>query len=88
MIFFRLAVNISSTMITLKDSVFHPNISKFASIALNEPIKRNDLSFTSSTRLNYDSKISQSHQDCFQIWPLQVKSDVTLEKPAGKNFYE
>ena len=75
-------------MIKLKDFVFHSNISKFASTALNEPIKQNDFSITSSFQLNNDSKISQSHEDCFQIWPLEVKSDFTLEKSAPKNFYK
>ena len=70
-------------MIKLKDFVFHSNISKFASTALNEPIKQNDLSF----QLNNDSKITQSHED-WPIWPLEVKSDVTLEKSAQKNFYD
>ena len=75
-------------MIKLKDYVFHPNISKFASTALNEPIRQKDLSVSSSFKFNNDSKIFQSHEDCFQIWPLEVKSDVALEKSARKNFYE
>ena len=75
-------------MIKLKDYVFHPNISKFESTALNEPIRQKDISVSSSFKLNNDSKISQSHEDCFQIWPLEVKSDFTLEKSAPKNFYK
>jgi len=75
-------------MIKLKDYVFHPNISKFASTALNEPIRQKDLSVSSSFKLNNDSKNSQSHEDCFQIWPLEVKSDVALEKSTPKNFYK
>jgi hypothetical protein len=75
-------------MIKLKDYVLYSNISKFESTALNEPIKQNDFSITSSFQLNNDSKISQSHEDCFQIWPLEVKSDFTLEKSAPKNFYK
>jgi len=75
-------------MIKLKDYVLYSNISKFESTALNEAIKQNDFSITSSFQLNNDSKISQSHEDCFQIWPLEVKSDFTLEKSAPKNFYK
>jgi len=75
-------------MIKLKDYVLYSNISKFESTALNEPIKQNDFSITSSFQLNNDSKISQSHEDCFQIWPLEVKSDFTLEKSAPKNLFK
>jgi len=75
-------------MIKLKDYVLYSNISTFESTALNEPIKQNDFSITSSFQLNNDSKISQSHEDCFQIWPLEVKSDVALEKSTPKNFYK
>jgi hypothetical protein len=75
-------------LIKLKDYVLYSNISTFESTALNEPIKQNDLSITSSFKLNNDSKISQSHEDCFQIRPLEVKSDVTLEKSAPKNLFK